>query len=352
MSGGLDSSAVAAMMVGQGCEVLGLTLHMFKEGSRCCSLEDVERAREICSFLGIRHYVVNAVDAFHDCIIKPFVDEYARGRTPSPCILCNEHIKFGTLMHRARQLGCTHVATGHYARITRDENGWHLRTGRDGAKDQSYFLHRLSQAQLARSLFPLASWTKDAVAAYVRESGIPFKKRLDAESQDLCFVSNAGHAPFVERYHPELRRTGPIVDTEGRELGAHEGYHRFTVGQRGGLGIAAGTRMYVKDMDPATNTVVVAPRDGVLRDACLVERVHWIAGHPPPEGATCSARPRYRHPGAKATLRLRDAGASVLLQFDRPQFALAPGQAAVIYDDDEILGGGWIASHHNRTDES
>ena len=336
MSGGLDSSVVAALLLEKGYEVIGLTLHLFKEGSRCCSLEDVQRAQRVCDQLGIRHYTLNAVDHFEETIIHPFVDEYARGRTPSPCVLCNQNIKFGILHTRAQQLGCSHVATGHYVRLEQQADGWHLFRGRDAKKDQSYFLHRLSQDQLARSLFPLEGWSKDEVRAYAEQHALPVSISSKAESQDLCFITEAGPAPFVEKYRPEIRQPGAIRDAGGQALGEHHGIHRYTVGQRKGIGIPSTAPLYVKEIDPVTNTVFVGFRQQIERASCFVDDVHWIAGHPPADELPLRVRLRYRHAGVPCRLQ-RDE-----VLFDEPQFAVAPGQAAVFYHQDEVLGGGWI----------
>ncbi len=314
---------------------------MFKEGSRCCSLEDVERARAVCEHLGIRHYVVNAVEQFEERIIDRFVSDYASGRTPSPCILCNEHIKFGTLHHRATQLDCTHVATGHYARVEHRGGAWRLLRPRDRAKDQTYFLHRLSQRQLERCLFPLEGWTKSEAARYAAEQGLPVRTSSKEESQDLCFVPDDGHARFVEERSPAVKQTGDIVDTAGRVLGHHQGIHRYTLGQRRGLGVAAGTPLYVQRLDASGNKVVVAARHEVMSEVCILEDMHWIRGTPPRGPMACLARVRYRHVAAPVQIEPRADG-RVKLVFKDPQFAITPGQAAVLYDGEEILGGGWI----------
>jgi tRNA-uridine 2-sulfurtransferase len=342
MSGGLDSSVVASLLQDQGYEVIGLTLHMFKEGSRCCSIEDVQRARAVCDHLGIRHYTVNAVELFAETIIEPFVDEYARGRTPSPCVLCNQYIKFGTLQERARQLGCGFIATGHYVRKEKRVDGWHVYKGRDAKKDQSYFLHRLSQEQLEHSLFPLEGWSKDDVRAYAQEKKLPVSISSKTESQDLCFITEAGPAPFVEQRRPALKKAGRVMDTDGQVLGTHEGIHRFTVGQRKGLGIAAQAPLYVKELNAEDNIVFVGFRQQVQSDGCVVEDAHWIRGQTPDTSRPYNVRLRYRHAGVAARLTSVQ-GKDVTLIFDEPQFAVAPGQAAVFYDGDEVLGGGWIS---------
>jgi tRNA-specific 2-thiouridylase len=339
MSGGTDSSAAAALLVDQGYEVIGLTAHMWKDGSRCCSLEDVERARRVCTYLDIRHYVVNAQEIFADRIVDPFVDAYASGRTPSPCIYCNVFVKFGFLMDRARQLNCDHLATGHYARVEPVDGRYHLRCARDPSKDQSYFLHRLNQEQLAYLLFPLAGMPKTEVKAYSTQRGLPIVPRGD--SQDLCFVEEGRLPEFVEQRDPSVVRRGEIRDQDGKVVGHHDGLHRFTVGQRGRLGIALGERMYVRRLDRENNVVEVAPRPGVMKSECTVTEIHWIAGGPPASSIRCEVRPRYRSNGATASVALSGSDEGRIV-FDEPQFALTPGQAAVFYDGDEVLGGGWI----------
>jgi tRNA-specific 2-thiouridylase len=340
LSGGIDSSVAAALLQDQGWEVIGLTLHMFKEGSRCCSLEDVQRAQRVCEHLGIRHYTLNVVDEFLERVIKPFADEYARGRTPNPCIFCNRHFKFGTLVERARQLGCSHVATGHYVRVERRADGFHLRRGVDPGKDQSYFLHRLTQDQLSACVFPLGDLRKDDVRRIASEKRIPTTGMR--ETADLCFITAAGPAPLIERFHPEVGREGPIVDDAGREVGRHAGIHHFTIGQREGLRVAAPQRLYVRELRPDANTVVVSPRAGVLCSSCRVADLFWQTPTPPSSQAPAlHVRIRYQHPGVAATLRMTDS-TSGRLEFAEPQFAVTPGQAAVFYDGDEVLGGAWI----------
>ncbi len=340
MSGGTDSSAAAAMLVDQGYEVIGLTAHMWKEGSRCCSLEDVERARKVCAYLGIRHYVVNAQEIFTDKIVDPFVREYAAGRTPSPCIYCNSFVKFGFLVDRAVQLNCDHLATGHYARVEKHDGKYHLFCAKDPKKDQSYFLHRLSQKQLGFILFPLADMPKPEVKAYSDRRGLPVIPR--GESQDLCFVEEGKLPAFVEQRDPSVVKKGEIHDQDGHVIGTHNGLHRFTVGQRGKLGIALGERMYVKRLDKENNIVEVAPRPGVMETKCTLDDIHWIADEAPGVEFHCEVRPRYRSNGATATVRVSSDWQSATVVFDEPQFALTPGQAAVFYQDGEVLGGGWI----------
>jgi len=342
MSGGLDSSVVAALLKEQGYDVIGLTLHLFREGSRCCSIEDIDRSRRICDALDIPHSTIQAVDFFRTTIIEPFVDEFVRGRTPSPCVMCNQQVKFGALHDRALQLGCSKVATGHYVRIEERKGRYHLLRAGDLKKDQSYFLHRLSQAQLSRCLFPLESWAKTDVATYAERTGLPVSTSSKAESQDLCFVPDEGHGPFIESFHPELKRQGDIVDDSGEVLGSHSGFHRYTIGQRKGLGVASSSRLYVKRIEANENRLVVGHRDELLSDQFRVDDIHWISGEPPtPDPFRCQVRVRYRTHASDAELsRTSETSAEVVL--DEAQFAITPGQAAVFYDGDEVLGGGWI----------
>ncbi len=340
MSGGTDSSAAAALLVDQGYEVIGLTAHMWKDGSRCCSLEDVERARRVCGYLDIRHYVVNAQEIFTDKIVDPFVEAYASGQTPSPCIYCNSFVKFGFLMDRALQLNCDYLATGHYAHVEKRADGkFHLLAAKDEKKDQSYFLHRLNQKQLGFLLFPLADMPKDEVKAYSVERGLPIVPR--GESQDLCFVEEGKLPDFVEQRDPSVIKRGEIRDHHGNVVGQHDGLHRFTVGQRGKLGIALGERMYVKRLDKENNVVEVAPRPGVMQSQCTLNDLHWVSGEAPADRLRCEVRPRYGSKGAVADIVLAETGEATVV-FDEAQFALTPGQAAVFYKDGEVLGGGWI----------
>jgi len=372
MSGGTDSSVTAALLVEQGYEVIGLTAHMWKEGSRCCSLEDVTRAQKVCAALGIRHYVVNAQDRFEEHVVSPFVDEYAAGRTPSPCISCNQFIKFGFLLDRAIQLDCQILATGHYAQIEERDGRFHLLRAADPKKDQAYFLCRLSQKQLAHIAFPLGGWTKDEVKKWSADHNLPVVPR--GESQDLCFVEEGKYAEFVENRAPQVKKKGRVLDDDGNVLAEHEGTHRFTVGQRGGTGVATGERVYVSGINADQNEITLSPREKVMQSECIVTDAHWISGKfpdsivgrasrirervvgtgslntkkpilqdkAPPKGrSTFLVQPRYGHRGAPATIeKISDTEFRVI--FDEPQFALTPGQAAVVFSASECFGGGWI----------
>ncbi|MCO6400641.1 MAG: tRNA 2-thiouridine(34) synthase MnmA [Verrucomicrobia bacterium] len=339
MSGGIDSSVAAVLLVEQGWEVIGFTLHMVKEGSRCCSLEDVLRARKVCDRLGIRHYTLNVVDSFEQKIIRPFAEAYAAGKTPNPCVFCNREFKFGEMLARARALGCTHLATGHYVRLEQTPKGALLRRGHDPAKDQSYFLHRLTQDQLQSCIFPIGDLVKAEVRRIAAEKNVPTAGMR--ETNDLCFITAAGPAPLIEKYHPHIRQPGPIVDESGKRLGTHDGLHHFTVGQRGGIRIAAPHRLYVSEIRPETNTIVIGKREAAMSESCKLLDVYWQAGHPPPKGAKITARLRYQHPGVETTLILDDSGNGRAI-FAEPQFAVTPGQAAVFYEGDLLLGGAWI----------
>ncbi len=339
MSGGIDSSVAAALLVEQGYEVIGLSLHMFKDGSRCCSIEDVNRARRVCDHLGIRHYTMHVVDDFREAIIKPFTDAYASGTTPNPCIFCNRDFKFGALLRRALELGCSHMATGHYCRVEKRDDGYHLLRGIDGTKDQSYFLHRLSQEQLSRTLFPLGAMTKVEVRAWAKERAIPTEG--SRETADLCFITTKGPGPLIETYHPEVARTGDVTDTGGHKLGQHQGIHRFTIGQRKGLGVATGSPMYVKALHADANTVVLARKEDLFSSSCTLAGLFWTTPSPPPSGSSIEAKIRYRTKSSPCQFETLPED-RIRLTFTEPQFAITPGQAAVLFQGDEVLGGGWI----------
>ena len=333
MSGGIDSSAAAALLIDQGCEVIGVTA--------CLWSTDVSRALKVAEHLGIRHHVVEAEEFFKERIVDPFVNEYAQGRTPSPCVECNRLVKFGVLLRKALEMGCTHIATGHYAQLERQTDGWRLLRGRDAHKDQSYFLHRLGQEQMTHVLFPVGTMTKPEVIDYARQRKLPVE--YGSESQDLCFIPDGGYASFLEKMRPALKKEGVIVDVRGKELGRHGGFHRFTVGQREGIGVASKTRLYVKEVRAESNVVVVGTHEEAMSRECLVKDVHWIAEKTPVADALYSVRLRYRHKGSEARIEMLD-GERMRVVFTEPQFAVTPGQAAVVYRGDEVLGGGWIES--------
>jgi tRNA-specific 2-thiouridylase len=339
LSGGVDSSVAAALLAGEGRDVVGITLALAGDASRCCSLDDAEDARRVAERLGVRFYVANYRDRFRSEVIEAFADDYLAGRTPIPCVACNQRFKFRHLMERAAALGAERVATGHYARIDRDgrEGRFRLLRGVDAAKDQSYYLFDLTQEQLARIEFPLGGLTKPEVRERARALGLRTAEK--PESQEICFVLDGDYTRVVEALRPEaLPGEGEIVDESGRVLGRHAGIHHFTVGQRRGLRLASDRKRYVKRLDPARNRVVVCDAEGLGSVGARLERVSWVAGAAPAEPLRARVQVRYRHEGVAPT---RDGGAR--LRFDAPVRAVAPGQAAVFYDGEVVLGGGWIA---------
>lgn len=343
MSGGVDSSLAAALLVEAGHEVVGVTMHLAGDTSRCCSLDDADDARRVAERLGIRFYVASYGERFRSEVMEPFADAYLSGRTPIPCVACNRRFKFHHLLERARALGATRVATGHYARVVEDpETGRRrLLRAQDHAKDQSYFLFDLSQAQLARIDMPLGALTKEEVRARARALGLPVADK--PESQEICFVPDGDYARVVEALRPQaVPGPGEIVDQAGQVLGRHRGIHHFTVGQRRGIGIGAAEPLYVLSIDPERNRVCVGPERALGAREAFLEGVHWIGGAVPDGEVRAAVRVRHRHAPAPAAIApLPDARARV--RFDAPVRAVTPGQAAVFYRGDEVLGGGWIA---------
>lgn len=344
MSGGVDSSVAAALLVEEGFEVIGVTLHLAGSTSRCCSLEDAEDARRVAERLGIRFYVGNYKDDFRKEVIEPFADEYLAGRTPIPCVACNKRFKFDHLMRRAHALGADAVATGHYARVRENpaSGECELFRGRDADKDQSYFLFNLSQEQLRRSRFPVGELTKSEVRERARELGLATADK--PESQEICFVPDGDYARVVEQVRPDrLPGQGEIVDGAGRVLGVHAGVHHFTVGQRRGLGVHGHGRLYVRKLDAERNQVVVgALEEGLARGAELTG-VSWTGGAAPDSPVAASVRIRYRHAGVMARVEA-GSGATARVEFDGPVAAVSPGQAAVFDVGERVLGGGWISA--------
>jgi tRNA-specific 2-thiouridylase len=343
MSGGVDSAVAAARCVAAGYDVVGISLRLAPGGEgSCCSLDDFLDARAVADRLGFPHYVFDATDVFERTVVRPFVDEYLAGRTPNPCARCNQHVKFDHLWHRARALGATRLATGHYARIGVDGATGQpvLRAARDTAKDQSYFLFALGAAELRRTLFPIGDLTKTEVRAEARGLELPVAAK--PESMEVCFVPRAGTAEFVAgRVAPDALRPGLVVDATGSVLGSHEGIHRFTVGQRRGTGVGGGPRRYVRAIDAATGRVTLTDAAGLVGRGLRARDVCWGSGTPPAPDTAVGVRIRHRHPLVSARiLAAGDAEATLAFEHDGP--AVTPGQAAVFYRGDVVLGGGWI----------
>ncbi len=346
MSGGVDSSVAAALLAQAGHEVIGLSMQLYdlQQGEvrfgTCCTIDDLHDARRVAASLGIPHYIVNFERRFADTVISNFVREYASGRTPIPCVHCNGDLKFATLAERASGLGADLVATGHYAQVARDAatGRFVLRRGADLARDQSYFLFTLTQPQLARASFPVGALDKATVRAHARALGLPVADKHD--SHEICFVPDGDHAAFVER-RAGAPAAGDIRDLAGRAIGTHDGVHRFTVGQRKGLGLSSPVPLYVVGIDARSRSLTVGPREALERSTLTASAVNWIAGEPPPPGARVTAQIRYRHRDAPAALEPLPGG-RVRVTFDEPQTAVAPGQAVVFYDGDVVVGGGWI----------
>jgi tRNA-specific 2-thiouridylase len=347
MSGGVDSSAAAALLKEQGHEVIGITLRVWSyEGATqcgsCCSPDDIDDARAVAEKLGIPFYVANVEELFKDRVVSPFVQSYLNGRTPIPCVACNRDVKFNFLLKRARALGAK-LATGHYARIEQHGDALHLCRAADAAKDQSYFLFTLGQAELVDVLFPVGGLTKAEVRAVAERHALPTTHK--PESMEICFVPDGDYARFVEKVAGP-QDGGEIVDAGGKVLGHHDGIHRFTIGQRRGLNLSAtgpeSEPMYVQKIDAETRRVVVGPASGVERSTFGLLRPTWVEGGAP-IGRPLEVRIRHRHAGAWAQLRpAGPEGREVEVELDLPARAVTPGQAAVFYDGPRVLGGGWI----------
>ena len=350
MSGGVDSSVAAALLTEAGHEVVGVTMRVWpwqeateapaRFGS-CCGTDAVEDARRVAGTLGIPYYVLNMADEFDRKVIAPFTDAYREGRTPVPCLACNSDLKFGSLLGRAAAWDAAAVATGHYARVERDaETGrWRLLRARDSRKDQTDFLWPLTQAQLGAARFPIGDLTKDEVREYARRLGLVTADK--PESQEICFVPDGNYRGFLRQREPATFRAGSIVDVDGQVLGRHEGVAGFTVGQRRGLGLAAGRALYVVDLDPAADQVTVGAAADLERDRLIAGRVNFIAGSPPAGPQRVLAKIRHNHEPAAATLRVLPEGRAEVV-FDQPQRAIAPGQSCVWYQGEDVLGGGVI----------
>lgn len=347
MSGGVDSSVAAALLAHEGHEVVGLSMQLHdhrQEGlgsGSCCTLDDLYDARAVAQRLGIPHYIVNLEEEFDRTVVRDFVDSYVAGRTPLPCARCNTDLKFTALLARAEGLGAEAVATGHYARRTVDADTGtvRLRRGRDRSKDQSYFLFGLTQAQLRKAAFPLGDLDKADVRAKARTLGLEVADKPD--SQELCFVNSGERSAFIRARVPDLRDAGDIVTSDGTPVGRHQGVHHFTVGQRKGLGLAAGVPLYVLAVDAERSQVTVGARAELDRRTLTASQVNWVAGPAPAGPLRVDAQIRYQHRAAPATVEPLD-GARVRVSFDDAQSAITPGQAVVFYLGDEVVGGGWI----------
>lgn len=372
MSGGVDSSTAAAILAeknsphdnGDAGRVVGLTMQLWNQrrlpsllgvepgvdgraSGRCCSLDDVYDARRVASFLGIPYYVINFEQRFEESVVRPFVERYLAGETPVPCSLCNTEIKFQQFVETARQIGAERIATGHYARIVRDEatGRYRLLAAVDRSKDQSYFLFGLTQEQLACSDFPLGELTKQQVRSIAREKRLPVADK--PESQEICFVPTGSYRDFIDAYLTEQEekpehRAGKLVSSDGCVLGEHHGLHNYTVGQRKGLGIAVGEPLYVIELDPVHNQVVVGRDEELYRSRCTVRDVNWIRSVA--EGESVEGQVKIRNKHVAALARVEVGGDNqALVEFSEAQRAITPGQAAVFYDGDEVLGGGWIS---------
>ena len=346
MSGGVDSSVAAALLAREGHEVIGLSMQLYdqQEGKprfgTCCTIDDLYDARRVAARIGIPHYIVNFEREFSEQVISNFVREYSDGRTPIPCVHCNGDLKFATLASRASAFDAEFVATGHYARVALcPETGrYRLLRGVDPAKDQSYFLFTLDQEQLSHAMFPVGSLDKAAVRDHARELDLPVAEKPD--SHEICFVPDGDHAAFMERQGTAISG-GMIRGIDGTVMGHHDGVHRFTVGQRKGLGLSSPIKLYVVGIDAAAKTVTVGPREALEQSSLRASGVNWIAGTPPPPGTRVTAQIRHRHREAAATITPGE-DQTVDVMFDEPQQAIAPGQACVMYQGDVVVGGGWI----------
>ncbi|MCI0745001.1 MAG: tRNA 2-thiouridine(34) synthase MnmA [Verrucomicrobia subdivision 3 bacterium] len=347
LSGGVDSSAAASLLLQQGYDVIGITLKLWPQDcisraeDKCCGPQAVMDARAVAHKLGIPYYLIDEAADFQKQVITYFAEEYKAGRTPNPCVVCNERLKFGNLINRARQLGAEYIATGHFARIEKCGDRHVLRRGRDPKKDQSYFLFSLRQEQLARAIFPLGELTKSDTRDIARESQL--KTADKEESMEICFVPDKDYGRFLQQANLVQKHRGEIVDAHGCVLGHHDGIEFYTIGQRKRLGISSPRPLYVVDLDAANNRVMVGDESALERSEFRVQRCNWIPFDTPPASIEATVKIRYNHPGTPATVIPDDAGDGATVRLRTPQRAVTPGQACVFYEDDLVVGGGWIA---------
>jgi len=351
MSGGVDSSVVAALLAEQGYEVIGATLRLYDDGAlkgkpgSCCAGADIADARAVAGRLGIHHYVLDYERRFQDGVIEDFAATYARGETPIPCVRCNQRVKFGDLLDTARTLGAAALATGHYARRLAGPNGAELHRAADDSRDQSYFLFATTRDQLDFLRFPLGGLPKDEVRRLAQRFALPVAEKPD--SQDICFVPNGSYARIVEKLRPEAIRPGKIVDLAGKPLGEHQGIVNFTIGQRRGIGIANSEPLYVVALDADAAQVVVGPREALARDRVRLAEVNWLEPVQPGQAIAAAVKLRSAQPLAPATIVV-EADGRATVDLDTPQYGVAPGQACVFYQEGRVLGGGWIRSAESR----
>ena len=340
MSGGVDSSVAAYLLKQQGYDCIGVTMKLHGDmDNACCTLDDAEDAKSVCRRLGIRHYTFNFTAEFDRAVMAPFVEAYEAGQTPNPCIACNRHLKFEAMWQRARELGCTHLATGHYAQIVRQDGLFCLKKAADGTKDQSYVLYFLTQEQLAHTLFPLGGLTKAQVREIARQQGFVSAKKPD--SQDICFVPDGDYGAFLERYTGKQYAPGDFINREGRVLGRHRGAVRYTLGQRKGLGIPAETRLYVTGKDMVKNTVTLGGNDELFTQTLTADDLHLTGAVSLTDGMALTAKVRYRQQEQPCRV-WRTGPAEIRVEFEKPQRAVTAGQAVVLYDGDTVVGGATI----------
>ena len=344
MSGGVDSAVAAGLLVREGYDVVGITMRLWSrddaEGrlhqKRCCGVEDIDDARAAADVLGIPHYVLNLEDEFNRKVVDYFVGEYERGRTPNPCLACNEHVKFRALLDRAVALDADYLSTGHYARVCHTDGASELHRAVDDSKDQSYVLYTLQQAELRRLLFPVGDYPKTEIRRLALEMSLPLHDKPD--SAEICFVPGNDYRAFLAERLPQ--RPGDIVDREGAVVGAHDGVAGYTIGQRKGIGAFGGKR-FVTEIDPEFNVITIGGEEDLLAQRLWTETPSWVDGRPPADEFDAMVKVRYKSPPAAARVRLADG--SLDIEFERPLRAVTPGQAAVLYDGDRVIGGATIA---------